>query len=79
MCKVFTADVVQEAVDTALQFCGAHGIGKDLPISDFYENVRRFRIVDGPDEVHQGVIARAAFDDVGISELEYIPRYHGYI
>jgi acyl-CoA dehydrogenase len=77
MCKVFTANVVQDAVDTALQFCGAHGIGKDLPISDFYENVRRFRIVDGPDEVHRRVIARDTFDEVETNELECISRYHG--
>ncbi|PSP66271.1 acyl-CoA dehydrogenase, partial [Halobacteriales archaeon QS_1_69_70] len=52
MSKVFTANVTQEAVDTALQFCGANGIGKDLPLADFYESIRAFRIVDGADEVH---------------------------
>jgi len=49
MCKVFTANATQDAVDLAVQCCGANGIGKDLPLSDFYESVRQFRIVDGAD------------------------------
>ncbi len=75
MCKFFTANVVQNAIDTALQLCGASGVGKDLPIADFYENVRQFRIVDGPDEVHKRVIARAAFEDVDESELDRLPTF----
>ncbi len=75
MCKYFTANVTEEAINTALQFCGASGLGKDLPIADFYENVRQFRIVDGPDEVHKRVIARAAYDDVDMSELDVLPAF----
>ena len=75
MCKVFTADVTQEAIDLAVQCCGANGIGKDLPIADFYEAVRKFRIVDGADEVHRRVIARDAFEDVATEELEPLTRF----
>ena len=75
MCKQFTANVVQEAIDTAVQLCGASGVGKDLPIADFYENVRQFRIVDGPDEVHERVIARAAYEDVDEGELDRLPTF----
>ncbi len=75
MCKVFTANVTQEAIDLAVQCCGANGIGKDLPLSDFYESVRQFRIVDGADEVHRRVIARAAFEDVPEEELEPLTRF----
>ncbi|APW99696.1 acyl-CoA dehydrogenase [Halobiforma lacisalsi AJ5] len=75
MCKVFTANVTQEAIDLAVQCCGANGIGKDLPLSDFYESVRQFRIVDGADEVHRRVIARAAFEDVNEEELEPLTRF----
>jgi acyl-CoA dehydrogenase len=75
MSKVFAANVTQAAIDTALQYCGANGIGKDLPISDFYESVRQFRIVDGADEVHLRTIAREAFSDVDQSELEPVLRY----
>ncbi len=75
MCKYFTANVVEEAINTALQFCGASGLGKDLPIADFYENVRQFRIVDGPDEVHKRVIARNAYEDVDPEELGPLPTF----
>ena len=75
MCKVFTASVVQDAIDLAVQCCGANGIGKDLPLADFYESVRAFRIVDGADEVHRRVIARHAFEDVATEELEPVTRF----
>ena len=77
MTKVFTADVVQDTVDTAVQLCGGNGIGKDLPLADFYENVRAFRIIDGADEVHKRSIARAAFDedDLVPEEVEHLTRF----
>ena len=79
MAKVFAANVVQETIDLAVQCCGANGIGKDLPLSDFYEEVRQFRIVDGADEVHKRVIARDAFDEERIdpAELANLTRYDG--
>lgn len=75
MCKVFTARVTQEAIDTAVQCCGGNGIGKDLPLADFYESVRAFRIVDGADEVHLRTIARELFDEVDSAELEVLTRF----
>ncbi|MGZ0747693.1 acyl-CoA dehydrogenase family protein [Haloparvum sp. AD34] len=75
MSKVFTANVVQDAIDTAVQTCGANGIGKDLPLADFYEDVRAFRIIDGADEVHKRVIARDAFRDLDPSEVEHLTTY----
>ena len=75
MAKVFTANATQDAIDTALQFCGGNGIAKDLPISDFYESVRQFRLVDGADEVHKRVISRDAFEETDMAELEPVTRY----
>ncbi|WP_227377888.1 acyl-CoA dehydrogenase family protein [Haladaptatus halobius] len=77
MSKLYTSNVVQEAIDTAMQFCGANGIGKDLPIADFYENVRQFRFVDGADEVHKRVIARNSFSDIDDAEVANVTRYQG--
>ncbi|MFC4438812.1 MULTISPECIES: acyl-CoA dehydrogenase family protein [Natrialbaceae] len=77
MAKVFTANVVQDTVDLSIQCCGGNGIGKDLPLADFYENVRAFRIVDGADEVHKRVIARDAFEDIDESELDPVTRFRG--
>jgi acyl-CoA dehydrogenase len=75
MSKTFAANTVQDIVDTALQLCGGNGIGKDLPVGDFYEAVRQFRIIDGADEVHRRVIARDAFSEVDESELANVTRY----
>ncbi len=77
MCKTFAANAVQDAVDAAVQVCGGNGIGKDLPLADFYENVRAFRIVDGADEVHKRSIAKRLFDEdeVREEELENLTRY----
>jgi acyl-CoA dehydrogenase len=77
MAKVFAARATSAAIDTAVQACGANGIGRDLPLADFYEAVRTFRIVDGADEVHLRTIGRAAFEDVDESELEPVVRYRG--
>jgi acyl-CoA dehydrogenase len=75
MAKVFTANAAQEAIDTALQFCGGTGISRDLPLADFYESVRAFRIVDGADEVHRRTIARELFEDPPREELETLTRF----
>jgi len=75
MSKVFTAEVVGDAVDLAVQCCGGNGIARDLPLAEFYERVRPFRIVDGADEVHRRTIARAAFEDVPMEELAPVVRY----
>lgn len=75
MAKVFTANTVQEVIDTTLQLCGGNGIAKDLPLADFYEAVRQFRLVDGADEVHKRVIARDAFSDIDSSEVAHVTRY----
>jgi acyl-CoA dehydrogenase len=75
MAKTYTANIVQDAVDLAVQCCGANGIGKDLPLAYFYESVRAFRIIDGADEVHRRSIARDAFEDPPMEELEYVTRF----
>jgi acyl-CoA dehydrogenase len=75
MCKVFCANVAGEVIDTALQTLGGNGIAKDLPVADFYENVRAFRIFDGADEVHLRTIARDAFDGIETAEMEGVTRY----
>ncbi|EMA52042.1 acyl-CoA dehydrogenase family protein [Halococcus thailandensis] len=77
MSKVFAANVAQETIDLAIQCCGGAGISRDLPLADFYDAVRAFRIVDGADEVHKRTIARAAFEDTDPAEIEAVPRFDG--
>jgi acyl-CoA dehydrogenase len=73
--KFYTTNVAQEVIDTALQFCGSNGIGQDLPLAEFYQDVRIIRIADGPDEVQKRVIARDAFEDVDEREVQHLSRY----
>jgi acyl-CoA dehydrogenase len=37
------------------------GVSQDIPISQFYQEVRPFRIYDGATEVHKMSIARRLF------------------
>jgi acyl-CoA dehydrogenase len=77
MSKVFAANTTQEAVDLAIQCTGGAGISRKLPLADFYNAVRAFRIVDGADEVHKRVISRDAFeeDNLNPTELENLPTF----
>lgn len=56
--KVYVADTLHSAVDTAIQLNGARGYSKDTPLEWIYRYARQGRIVDGASEVHKMVIAR---------------------
>jgi acyl-CoA dehydrogenase len=58
MAKVVVADVLQQAVDTALQLNGARGYSKDTVLEWIYRYARQARLVDGASEVHKMVLAR---------------------
>jgi acyl-CoA dehydrogenase len=75
MCKVYAANEINDIIDTTVQLCGGNGVAKDLPLAYFYEDVRPFRIFDGPDEVHLRSIARASFEHVDESEIETVTRF----
>ena len=48
-----------QAVDTAIQLCGARGYSKDTVLEWIYRYARQAQLVDGASEVHKMVIARA--------------------
>jgi len=58
MAKVFVAEAVGRVVDRAVQICGSLGISGDLPLARYLNEVRGFRIYDGPSEAHRWSIAR---------------------
>lgn len=58
MAKVVVADVLHQAVDTALQLNGARGYSKDTVLEWIYRYARQARLVDGASEVHKMVLAR---------------------
>ncbi len=58
MAKIEVADALHQAVDTAIQLCGARGYSKDTVLEWMYRYARQARLVDGASEVHKMVLAR---------------------
>jgi len=65
MAKVAVADVLHQAVDTAIQLNGARGYSKDTPLEWIYRYARQARLVDGASEVHKMVLARFFMQEGG--------------
>jgi acyl-CoA dehydrogenase len=58
--KVFVAEAVWRVIDRSLQLTGGDGVTGDYPLARFQNEVRPFRIYDGPSETHRWAIARRA-------------------
>ena len=58
MVKTVAANMFQRVCDRAMQVHGAMGITNDRPLFGFWSYARILRIADGPDEVHNMVVAR---------------------
>lgn len=57
--KVVAARLQTRVVDRAMQVFGAAGLSPDTPLSYLWTWGRALRLLDGPDEVHLGVISRS--------------------
>lgn len=66
--KIYASEALGRVADRVLQLFGGWGYAKDLPIERFYRDARMWRIVEGPNEVHRVVIARALLRH-GLREL----------
>lgn len=58
MAKQHVAQMLCQVLDDAIQLHGGLGYSEDVPFSRWYRNARAARIADGPDEVHEMVVAR---------------------
>jgi acyl-CoA dehydrogenase len=58
MAKNHVARVLCQTLDDAIQMHGSLGYSDDMPFAQWYRGARAARIADGPDEVHDVVIAR---------------------
>ncbi|HOX00152.1 MAG TPA: acyl-CoA dehydrogenase family protein, partial [Deltaproteobacteria bacterium] len=58
MIKFFTAGIMQNVIDKALQVHGGLGMTDDIIIPFFYRHERAARIYDGADEVHKMSLAK---------------------
>jgi acyl-CoA dehydrogenase len=56
--KTFVSEAVDRVVDRAIQLCGGAGVTHETPLGRFVNEVRAFRIYDGPAETHRWAIAR---------------------
>jgi acyl-CoA dehydrogenase len=61
--KVHCSEAVYRVVDRAIQLCGGDGVSDGLPLAQFLNEVRPFRIYDGSNETHKWAIARRAASD----------------
>jgi len=59
MAKIHVAETLNRAADDAIQICGARGYSTDTVLEWIYRYARQARLVDGADEVHRMVLARA--------------------
>jgi acyl-CoA dehydrogenase len=56
--KVAVPEMTTYVVDRAIQAHGGMGVSQDTPLAALYAQARLLQIADGPDEVHEMVIAR---------------------
>ncbi|MDO9357091.1 MAG: acyl-CoA dehydrogenase family protein, partial [Solirubrobacteraceae bacterium] len=56
--KVAAPRMAVGVIDMAIQLHGGGGMSDDYPLAAAYAGARSLRLADGPDEVHQGVLAR---------------------
>jgi acyl-CoA dehydrogenase len=59
MVKVHASEMLGRVVDRGVQVFGGLGFCKELPIERYYRDARIYRIYDGTNEIHRGVIARS--------------------
>ncbi|MGL3150327.1 acyl-CoA dehydrogenase family protein [Microbacterium sp. A82] len=58
--KVHCSEAVFRVIDRAVQLCGGDGVSSGLPLIQYLNEVRPFRIYDGSSETHRWAIARRA-------------------
>ncbi|GEP47289.1 acyl-CoA dehydrogenase family protein [Microbacterium saccharophilum] len=61
--KVHCSEAVYRVIDRAVQLCGGDGVSSGLPLIQYLNEVRPFRIYDGSSETHRWAIARRAAKD----------------
>lgn len=62
MAKMYASDVAQRAATEAVQIHGAYGTSEEFIVARAYRDAKVFQIVEGTNELHRLVIARAALD-----------------
>ncbi|MEO8999112.1 MAG: acyl-CoA dehydrogenase family protein [Rhodanobacter sp.] len=58
MIKTVAPTMACQVIDWAIQAHGGAGVCDDFPLAAMYSGIRTLRLADGPDEVHNGTIAK---------------------
>lgn len=58
--KLYCSDAIDRVIDRSIQLCGGDGVSDGLPLAQFANEVRPFRIYDGSNETHRWAISRRA-------------------
>jgi acyl-CoA dehydrogenase len=58
--KVHCSEAIYRVIDRAVQVCGGDGVSDGLPLAQYLNEVRPFRIYDGTNETHKWAISRRA-------------------
>ncbi|MBL3665806.1 acyl-CoA dehydrogenase family protein [Streptomyces sp. M2CJ-2] len=58
--KVYCSEAISRVIDRAVQLCGGDGVSDGLPLAQYLNEIRPFRIYDGSTETHKWAIARRA-------------------
>jgi acyl-CoA dehydrogenase len=61
MLKVQTPQMALKVIDDAAQAHGGGGTGDDFSLARSWAGIRKLRLADGPDEIHNRAIARAEY------------------
>jgi hypothetical protein len=73
MVKTVAANMYQQVCDRAMQVHGAMGLTNDTPLMNMWAYARTLRLADGPDEVHNMVVARRELKRVSQLKTSAIP------
>jgi acyl-CoA dehydrogenase len=65
MAKAYVGEATWRVLDRSVQICGALGVSGDGPLARTMNELRPFRIYDGPTETHLWAIARRALRRAG--------------
>ncbi len=78
--KVHCSEAIYRVIDRAIQLCGGDGVSDGLPLAQYLNEVRPFRIYDGSNETHKWAISRRASTqrskevEAGARRLDFVPE-----
>lgn len=69
MSKVAVSEALFRIVDRCVQVLGGQGMTHDTVVAQLFNDIRAFRIYDGPSEVHRWAMAKRIMRKAGVNDL----------